>query len=527
MKSLATGYNGMKLLSRLVIVVIICLIAMALLSVPAQAQCGGPLIKLSPESGPPGTEVTVTGQGFAKSKYVDISHDRTLMSEGNKTSASGGFSIIFTIPEGCKGDYQVHAVVVHDTADAYFIVEPGLTISPAEGPVGTNVTVTGQGFAQNEEGIELRYYLDDNYKTIQSGIAANATGSWETSFQIPPSTSGEHNLGAQSAVTKLYEVKVATFEVTAGISMDKLWGSVNESVTMTGSRFMPYDKNIQILFAGQTVVTGIKANTQGDWEESFDVPEMPTGTYNVTAGGTVTPKEDINELSFEIKPDIVLPANEGYVGMNLTITGHGFAASEDVNILYNGSQRATATTKGTGSFEASFVVPESQYGEHQVTAEDAAGNNATAILIMESTPPPMPTLISPSNRGWVGIVNKVRPTFKWSAVSDPSGVYYNLQIATSANVTAAGEFVHPLVSIPDIAATNYTLDKKDALSCGTYYWIVQAVDRAGNAGNWTAAHSFRAGLLPLWAFILIIVAIVVLLGGLIYFFIRRRRYYYD
>jgi len=56
---------------------------------------------------------------------------------------------------------------------------------------------------------------------------------------------------------------------------------------------------------------------------------------------------------------------------------------------------------------------------------------------------------------------------------------------------------------------------------------VQAVDRAGNAGNWTAAHSFRAGLLPLWAFILIIVAIVVLLGGLIYFFIRRRRYYYD
>ena len=51
------------------------------------------------------------------------------------------------------------------------------------------------------------------------------------------------------------------------------------------------------------------------------------------------------------------------------------------------------------------------------------------------------------------------PTFEWSAVSDDSGVHYRLQIATSANVTATGEFVDPLVSV-DIVGTNYTLEKK-------------------------------------------------------------------
>jgi hypothetical protein len=298
---------------------------------------------------------------------------------------------------------------------------------------------------------------------------------------------------------------------------------------MTGSRFAAYEKNIQILFAGQAVVPNIKANAQGDWEESFEVPEMPTDTYIVTAQGTVTQKEDVIGLSFEIKPDIVLSPGQGHVGMNLTVTGHGFVANEDVVIMYadEDNQVATARTNAQGSFDnVSFVVPESQHGERQVIARDSAGNNASAILTMESDPPDTPEPISPSTGGWAGLIGKVRPTFEWSQVSDDSGVRYRLQIATSANVTATGEFVHPLVSIPDIVGTNYTLEKEDALPCGIYYWIVQAVDRAGNADNWTKAYSFRAGLLPLWGFITIIVAIVVLLVALIRALVIRRRYYY-
>ena len=402
-------------------------------------------------------------------------------------------------------------------------VKPGLTVSPEDGPVGTNVTVEGHGFAEDEEDIELRYYLNGNYATIAENITADEDGSWEKSFLIPPSAKGNHKIDAKSDESSLAQVKDATFEVTPGISIAKSSGSVGENIMMTGSGFAGNERDISILFAGEEVETEIRADATGYWEESFDVPEMPTGTYSVTAEGEHTRQGDINALSFNITPGLLLSPAEGHVGTNVTVAGRGFAANKNVVIKYEGNQKATATTNNKGSFDVSFVVPESQHGGRLVTAGDAAGNNATAIFTLESDPPPIPTLSSPPDGDRVGFIGRVRPTFEWSAVSDDSGVYYSLQIATSANVTASG-FADPIVSVTDIVGTNYTLEK--TLSYGTYYWIVQAVDGAANAGNWTAACSFRAGLLPLWAFILIIVAIVVAIGALVYFLVMRRRIYY-
>jgi len=254
---------------------------------------------------------------------------------------------------------------------------------------------------------------------------------------------------------------------------------------------------------------------------------MPTGDYSVTADGEQTLEEDVSELSFEILPDIVLSPDQGHIGMDLTVTGHGFAVNEDVVIMYDGSQVVTAETNDKGSFGISFSVPTSQYGERKVTAGYTADNAASAIFTMESDPPSTPTLISPSNGSRMGFTGKVTPTFEWSDVSDDSGVYYSLQVATSANVTATGEFVDPMVSVAGLVETSYTLKETEALPLGTYYWIVQAVDGAENESDWTANHSFRVGLLPQWAFILIIVAIVVLFIALIRALVVRRSIYYD
>ena len=320
-------------------------------------------------------------------------------------------------------------------------------------------------------------------------------------------------------MSHLYEVKDATFKVTPEISIDKPSGIVGESITMTGSRFAANERGLKILFDGQAVVPNIEVNAQGDWEESFEVPEMPAGKYSVTVEGEQTKKEDISELSFEIKPDIVLSPDEGHVGIDLTVTGRGFAANEDVTIKYDASQKATTSTNANGSFSGvSFSAPESIYGAHQVTAEDAVGNNATAIFTMESDPPDIPELISPPNKSRAGFMGKVTPTFEWSEVSDDSGVRYRLQIATSANVTIVSK---------ELVETSYTLEETEALPYGTYYWIVQAVDGAENESDWTKARSFRAGLLPLWGLIAAIAAAVVLLVALIRALVIRRGIYYD
>jgi len=122
----------------------------------------------------------------------------------------------------------------------------------------------------------------------------------------------------------------------------------------------------------------------------------------------------------------------------------------------------------------------------------------------------------------VGLIGRrVTPTFEWSAVSDDSGVYYSLRLATSDDFDESSM----IASVAGLIETSYTLDR--ALPYGTYYWTVQAVDGADNESGWATAGSLRIGLLPLWAFVVIIVAVVVLLAALIAVRIRRRVIYYD
>lgn len=511
----------MKFSLKLVIALAICLIGMALPAVPAQsAECWIPLIELYPDGGIPGTEVTVYGIRFSENEYVEIYYDDDKVATG-MTDSKEKFTINFTVPESFQGYHQVHVQVLDEAAEAHFTVKPGLRVSPEKGPVGTTVAVKGQGFAKDEEGIELMYYLTGSYETMEGNITADAQGSWKANVQIPLSTRGEHKLDAQGAENKFQHVEDAIFKVTPGISIGKSSGIVGESITVTGSRFTTNERNIRILFDVEAVVTDIKADYQGNWEESFQVPELPGGTYGITVEGEQTPTGDISGLLFEIKPGIVLSPGEGYAGMDLTATGHGFAANKTVVVKYDGYQKATATTNDQGTFEVSFPVPDSQYGERQVTAEDAEGHETEqpAIFTMESNPPDKPKLISPAEGSLVGAIWRARPTFEWYAVSDDSGVYYSLQIATSANVTASSV----VVSVTGLTGTSYTL--QTPLSYGTYYWTVQAVDGAENGSGWTAARSLRAGLLPLWAFIAILTAAAVSIIALVRFLLLRKGIY--
>jgi len=528
----------MRLMSRLVIALVICLVAINLPAAPTQADSEGPSIWLSRSHGMPGTSVKVYGDNFTAEERVYIYYDENEI-DYIETDDEGDFQVTFEVPESCAG---YHTVLAEDQEDKYdyteFEVEPGLTVSLDEGPVGTTVTVEGHGFAEYEENINLMYYHNGDPEVVEDDITADEDGWWERSFKVPSSAQGDHKIDAEGDESRIYEVEETTFEVTPAISIidqssgsiiDEPSGSVGESIMMTGSGFEDDDSYIKILFAGEEAETEpeiIRADENGYWEASFEVPEMPIGTYSVTAEGQWTRKEDISTLSFEIEPGIVLSPDEGHVGTNLTVTGGGFAPDEAVVIKYDGSEVETARTNEEGSFDVSFPVPESKHGARQVTAEIDGEIEATAIFIMESDSPDTPELISPPDGDRVGFVGKIRPTFKWSEVSDDSGVYYSLQIATSANFTVTGGFADPIVSIPDIVGTNYTLEKTEALPYGTYYWIVQAVDGAENESGWTAARSFRAGLLPLWAFIVIIVAIAAGIGAAVYFFVIRKRIYY-
>jgi len=518
----------MRLLSRLLVVFVVCLVAIALPVAPAQADGGN--IWFSHDEGVPGEEITVYGYNFTADEDLDIYYYRNTARVRVfevEADEDGDFEDTFIVPESYTGPHEVRVYAgTSQEASEYFTVEPGLTIDPEEGSVGTNVTVEGHGFAEDEEEIEVRYYVDGNYTTIAENIEADEHGNWEKVFQIPASDQGSHKIDAQGEDSSFAEVQDVTFEVMPSVSLDKYSGSVGESITMTGNGFVANERDITILFDGEAVETEIRADSSGYWQEGFEVPERPRGTYGVTAEGEFTDKEGVSALSFEIGPGLVLSPNQGHVGTNLTVTGGGFSTNKDVEVRYDGSGVATGRTNSEGSFIVTFAVSESQHGARQVSAEVDGQVEATTTFTMESQAPDVPELISPPDESRVGLVSRVRPTFEWSEVSDESGVRYSLQIASSANVTTAGGFADPIVSVPDIVGTNYTLNATEALPYATYYWIVQAIDGADNESGWTAARSFRAGVLPLWAFILAIVVIVAVIATLIYFFVLRKRIHY-
>ncbi len=549
----------MKMLTRLVIALVICFIAIPMImATPVQAAG---YFSLPEDEGYVGDEVSIYGSwDAAHGSYIYIYYElynvdkddwpyekvRYDYAEYDGSTLTGYyFDYDFEIPESCRG---AHDILICDDDDPdddvdtlEFALHPSIEIDEEEGPAGTEVGMTGKGWDEDESEIEIRFYLkdpgtahldDDDYYIVAAteDIEVDEYGSWEdVTFEIPRGKKGDHwiyAVGDESDDIEDDEIRGVEFAVLPGISLDPEEGRVDDTITATGSGFGEDEEDIEILFDGQTVAKDIKADEDGCWEETFEVPEAAKGKYDVTAEGEYTEKKDIEEIEFTVKPGLILFPSEGHVDTILTVSGGGFAASKLVTITYDGIQQATSTTNSKGSFSGiSFEATHTQTVHtinHPVVATDAAGNTDTTNFVMESTPPPKPTLSLPANASRVGLVGSQSPTFTWSEVTDPSGVSYKLQIATDPNFAN--------LAIPEITGltqASYTIPEGQALAYGTYYWRVCAVDGAKNIGEWSGAYSFKSGLLPLWASIAIGALICVLIGVLVYFFGIRRRASYD
>jgi len=514
----------MKVSWRLAIIVALCLLTVPSLALPATAQNEVLILGLSPLQGVPGTEITVsylTAGNFTPNTEVDI-YFAGIWRTTVTTNDDGVFAATILVPNIHGGSHPVRAEESPTLyAEAQFTVRSGLTITPDEGQVGDTVTVIGRGYERDETGIQL--YFRGQRVLAEVAIEADADGLWTEDFTIPDAVSGSHSI---NTIPNAFES--ATFTIGPGIRLGRPSGSPGERIAVTGGGFTANERNISIFFENEALVTGIRTDDRGSWEEPFEVPEMPAGTYSVTAEGDRTLKADVGTVDFEVRPGIVLEPDEGHVGMNVTAIGRGFATGSNVTVLYEDidvTEDIDILTDENGTFEFTFAIPESRHGPRQVTGGDDEGNETDqpAIFTMESDPPETPELYSPIDGQRVGFAARVRPGFQWEEVFDLSGVYYSLQISTSANVTAQG-FVDPVLTREGLSG-NYTLTRDEALPHGTYYWIVRAVDGAENKSGWSEPEFFRAGRLPLWTFIVIIVFVVLGAGGAGYYLKVRRRMY--
>ena len=110
-----------------------------------------PSITVTPQTGPVGTTITVTGSNFITNSPITIEFDGNSVATNPSTvtaNAVGSFSATFNVA-GTAGGHQVLASDAINSAYSSFTITPSITITPITGLNGNPVTVSGNGFAAN------------------------------------------------------------------------------------------------------------------------------------------------------------------------------------------------------------------------------------------------------------------------------------------------------------------------------------------------------------------------------------------
>ena len=516
------------------------ILALMVVAIPATPALAAEAVNVNPDEGEIGDPVGIEGYGFNANEIVRIYFSSDKANVGGdidkldayervrsvNTADDGTFDTDFRVPyeltQGYHpedvhgGDYYVYVTYgnsVRIEAIAQFTVINGeIELDPEEGPVGTEVGISGEGLRQGQK-ITIEYDEDD---------VAIARGDWETDSEgklnctiiIPESTVGNHTITVTDESGNKPE---AEFSVKPKITIAPTSAAAGNAIEVSGTGFARKEY-ITITFDGYRVSTNpveIRTNHKGSFSGNFLVPSYTTsGISEVRASDHSLNRA---EADLTISAGISLSpktsqTSPGHVGMELTVYGSGFIVNNRVTITYSNSV-ATATTDVYGNFRTTFTIPPSVAGSHIVTATDGE-NTVTSIFTMEAKAPPMPVPLLPKVAGMA----EAEAYFDWEDVNDDSlPVTYTLQVAADADFTTI------VLEKKGLSLSEFTITKEEKLEPTErktpYYWRVKAVDGASNESEWTPPWLFYVGFS--WA-LYILIGLGVLLLTILGFWVRRR-----
>ncbi len=489
--------------------------ARAILTIEAIA-----IITIDKDEGIVGTEVEIDGEGYDTTEDIIVEFDGSevdIVSGDDSTDSNGEFdNTKIVIPESTAGTHTITVTGDDSNLEAAvdFTVEPSITVSPASGAVGTEITVQGYGFGDE---VDVTVYFSNS---ITEG-ETDDDGSFTVEFQAPSVAPGSYPIDVLDDDDNAAE---GEFEIaTVSIELSTSEGNIGQTVAVSGSGFVA-NSTITITF-GDTAAGSATSDANGNFGTSFNVPSVTVGEYGVVAedsSGNTAGKMFKITTSAEISP-ATSSSSPGYVGSQITASGGGFTPSGTARITYDGIEVATSPIDANGGFSVSFNAPASKGGEHAVIATDGTISQSFTFF-MESTPPETPPPLKPE----MGIKADAQAYFDWEDVTDPSGVTYTLQIASSEDFSE--EFM--VLEKTGLTESEYTLTSEERLDSvsedAPYYWHVKAIDGALNESSWTGTGTFYVGFtfrISQPIIYLIIGICAVLLAGFTFWLGRKTAYY--
>jgi len=303
---------------------------------------------------------------------------KNIHTTGALTAASfaAPFNTTVTAPRGlATGDLNLDGKpeIIITRAAGFLVVYENLitppTISsftPASGPIGTTVTITGTNFSA----------ITSNNTVTFNGVAATVTASAATSITVTVplgATTGSIAVTvAGITATSATNFTVTTVSLPTIISFAPPAGIIGASVTITGTNFSTTPANNTVMFNGTTAIVTASTATS----ITTTVPTgATTGTITVAvAGNTATSATNFTVTTAALPTITSFNPTSGTVSASVIITGTNFSTAPANNtVKFNGT--TAPVTASTATSITTTVPAGATSGKITVTV---AGNTATS-----------------------------------------------------------------------------------------------------------------------------------------------------
>ena len=271
-------------------------------------------------------------------------------------------------------------------------------LNPAQGPVGTSVTVTATGFAP---GSILTATFDGAAVTtaptvVTTGTVANPPAGGATfALLVPTATAGAHVVRVSDGVNSVTQVFTVQPRVVV-ISPATKTGPVGTSATVTGTGFAAgFTVNVTV---GGLPLASVVSDSAGGFTAAGTIPTgLAAGAQTVTAADLAGNNANLNPDTFTVTPSLAVSPASGLAGSLVTVTGSGWNINDTVTLTFAGGTWTTVLTSATGVINTPGVATPATAvpGVSQVVGTDTAvpANTATTTFTVD----PRLLVISPSS----------------------------------------------------------------------------------------------------------------------------------
>ncbi|WP_293371241.1 DUF1800 family protein [Nevskia sp.] len=414
------------------------------------------VLSFSPTAGPVGTVVTVNGVGFAGAIQASIGGS-TRVPVSNVTATS----LSFVVPAGAStSKILIFNSTYNGTSLTNFTVTavaatPAVSgFSPASGPVGTVVTVTGTGFTgatQASIGNSTRVAVSNVTATSLSFTVP--AGASNGPVQIHNPTNSGSSAGSFTVTAPAVPPAVSGFSPTSG--------PVGTVVTVTGTGFTGATQ-ASIGNSTRVAVSNVTA-TSLSFTVPADASNGPVQVHNATSSGT-------SAASFTVTVPAVTPVvssfapTSGPVGTVVTVTGTGFTGATQASI---GNSTRVAVSNVTAT-SLSFAVPAgASNGVVQIHNASNSGSSAGSFTVTVPavvpviggfTPAtgPAGTVVTVTGSGFTGVNSVTIGGVAASGVNVASATSLSFTVPAAA-VTGTVRIANPTSSATSAATFTVTV----------------------------------------------------------------------